>query len=198
MAAIVLASASSARLAMLRQAGVPVDADPAAVDEAAVKESLRADGAGPDEVAVLLAEMKATQISRRHPASLVIGADQMLDCNGVWFDKPPDRDHARAQLVSLRGREHTLITAAVGVRDGARLWHHTDRARLTMRPFSDDFLERYLDTAGDAVLQSVGAYQLEGPGAQLFARIEGDFFTILGLPLLPLLDWLRAQRILPT
>ncbi|NNG05606.1 MAG: Maf-like protein [Inquilinus sp.] len=197
MAAIVLASASAARLDMLRRAGVPVISDPAAVDEAAVKDSLRAGGAQAADVAETLAELKATQVSRRHRDAIVIGADQMLDCNGVWFDKPPDRDHARAQLVSLRGREHTLISAAVGVRDGTRLWHSTDRAHLTMRRFGDGFLDSYLETAGDAVLGSVGGYQLEGLGAQLFSQVRGDFFTVLGLPLLPLLDWLRAQRVLP-
>ena len=119
----------------------------------------------------------------------------MLECNGVWFDKPPDIDHARAHLMSLRGRPHDLITAAVVVRAGARVWQHVECATLTMRPLSDTFIESYLQTAGADVCSTVGAYRLEGLGAQLFTRVEGDFFTILGLPLLPLLDFLRGHGI---
>lgn len=193
---IVLASASRTRLDLLRRAGVAVEAEAAAIDEAAVKQALHADGAKPEDVAEALAEMKAQRVSRRRPGALVIGADQMLDCNGVWFDKPPDLDHARAQLLALRGKTHALISGAVAVRDGERLWHRTDRARLTMRPFSDGFLEWYLAQTGPAALTSVGAYQLEGLGAQLFAKVEGDYFTILGLPLLPLLDYLRTRGVL--
>jgi septum formation protein len=124
---------------------------------------------------------------------LVIGADQMLDCKGVWFDKPADRRQARAQLVALRGRTHVLSSAACVYRDGQRLWHAVQQARLTMRPFSDEFLDEYLSAVGDDVTGSVGAYRLEGLGSHLFARVEGDWFTILGLPLLPLLDFLRGQ-----
>lgn len=194
---IILASGSRTRLDLLHNAGVPVAADPAAIDESAVKQALHADGAKAEDVAEALAEMKAQRASRRHPGALVIGADQMLDCNGIWFDKPSDLDHARAQLLALRGRTHVLISGAVAVRDGERLWHRTDRARLTMRPFSDAFLDVYLAQLGPAVLQSVGGYQLEGLGAQLFAKVEGDYFTILGLPLLPLLDYLRTCGVLP-
>jgi septum formation protein len=192
---LVLASASSSRAAVLRQAGLAIRQDPAGVDEEAVKQSLRAEGADAAHVATALADLKAQQVSRRHPDAFVIGADQMLECNGVWFDKPPDIDHARAHLMSLRGRTHELITAAVVVRSGARLWQHVDRAALTMRPFSDAFIEHYLQAAGDEVCSTVGAYRLEGTGAQLFSRVEGDFFTILGLPLLPLLDILRGHGI---
>ena len=194
-ASVVLASASPTRLALMRDAGIDVRSDPAAVDEAAAKTALRADGATVADVAEALAELKATQVSRRHPGSLVIGADQMLECGDVWFDKPPDPAHAKAQLLALRGRTHSLVSCAVAVRDGARLWHHTDQARLTMRRFSDRFLDDYLAMVGDEAMRSVGAYRLEGPGAQLFAGVDGDYFTILGLPLLPLLDWLRAQRV---
>jgi septum formation protein len=128
----------------------------------------------------------------------VIGADQVLDCDGVLFDKPADPGAARTQLLALRGRTHRLVSAVVLVRDGQRLWHHVGRADLKMRDFSTRFLDRYLESAGQAALSSVGAYQLEGIGAQLFAAIEGDYFTILGLPLLPLLDNLREHGVLPS
>ena len=193
--ALVLASASASRVAVLRQAGLTIMQDVAGVDEDTVKQSLRAEGADAAHVAVTLADLKAQQVSRRHPDAFVIGADQMLDCNGVWFDKPPDIDHARAHLMSLRGRSHDLITAAVVVRAGARVWQHVECATLTMRPLSDAFIESYLQTAGSDVCSTVGAYRLEGLGAQLFTRVEGDFFTILGLPLLPLLDFLRGHGI---
>lgn len=183
---------------MLGHAGVTVIADPAAVDEDAVKHACRAEGLGAGEVAEALAELKARRVTPRHPGRLVLGADQMLECDGVWFDKPADRDHARDQLRSLRGRSHRLIACVVAVRDDQRLWHHMDQAELTMRPFGDEFLESYLDAMGDEVLYTVGAYQLEGLGAQLFARTRGDHFTILGLPLLPVLDFLRVQGVLAT
>lgn len=193
---IVLASASRARAAMLEQAGVTVIRNPAAVDEEDMKLSCRAAGLTPDEVAEALAELKARRVSPRHPGRLVLGADQMLECEGQWFDKPVSREVARDQLAALRGRRHRLISAAVILKDGERLWHHIDRADLTMRLFTDAFLDRYLDAAGEDVLHSVGAYQLEGLGAQLFRRVEGDYFTILGLPLLPVLDFLRVQGVL--
>lgn len=193
---IVLASGSATRARMLRNAGVELITDPPSVDETDVKDALRADGAAAADVAETLAELKAMSVSRRHPGALVIGADQILQCGEVWFDKPADADHARAQLMALRGRTHVLISATVGVRDATRLWHHTDQARLTMRRFSDGFLDSYLAASGPAILESVGAYRLEGLGAQLFSRVDGDFFTVLGLPLLPLLDWLRAQEVL--
>ena len=194
---LILASASASRAAVLRQAGLVLEQIPAGVDEEEVKHSLRAEGADAGHVAATLADLKAQQVSRRYPDAFVIGADQMLECNGVWFDKPPDLDHARAHLVSLRGRTHELITAAVVVRGGARIWQHVDRAQLTMRPFSDDFIDGYLRAAGAEVCGTVGAYRLEGHGAQLFSRVQGDFFTILGLPLLPLLDFLRGHGIVP-
>jgi len=190
---LVLASASAARAALLENAGFSVTRSPAMIDEAEVKEAFRREGADPATCATALATAKAERISRRHDGELVIGADQMLVCGDVWFDKPPDLDHARAQLMALRGRTHQLVTAIVVFRDGEDLWHHVARARLTMWAFPDDFLDRYLAAAGESVLGSVGAYQLEGLGAQLFTHIEGDYFTILGLPLLPLFDFLRTQ-----
>lgn len=196
-APLILASGSAARRAMLDRAGVTVETDPAAIDEAMVKQALQADGAGPGDVAETLAEMKAMRIARKHPGRYVLGADQMLVCGPEWFDKPADRAQAAAQLKALRGKTHRLISSAVMVRDGTRLWHHTETADLTMRPFSDAFLDGYLDRVGDAVLGSVGAYHIEGVGAQLFSRVHGDLFTILGLPLLPLLDYLRDVGVLP-
>lgn len=200
--AVVLASASAARRKLLHEAGLPVEAMPAAVDEAEIKQALKAEGASAIQVAETLAELKARRVSQRltgggGPGPLVIGADQMLDCEGAWFDKPADLAAARTQLLALAGRTHTLETAVCLVRDGGRIWHHNARARLTMRPFDAAFVERYLQAVGHAALSSVGAYQLEAPGVQLFARVEGDFFTILGLPLLPLLDVLRANGVVP-
>ncbi len=192
---LVLASASRARAAVLQQAGLAIEQMPAAVDEEEVKHALRAEGSPAAHVAETLADLKAQHVSRRARGAFVIGADQMLECNGVWFDKPADMDHARAHLMALRGVTHELITAVAVVRDGARLWRHVATARLTMRPFSDAFIERYLDDVGEAACQSVGAYQLEGRGAQLFSKVDGDFFTILGLPLFPLLDFLRGHGI---
>ena len=195
---IVLASASKVRRKLLEAAGLDIRVDPAAVDEAAVKDSYAGEGAGPGDIAEALAELKAMRISPRHPGLITLGADQILDCEGQRFDKPEGIEGARAQLKALSGRRHRLISSVVALRDGQRLWHHTGEAQLTMRKFSDGFLESYLAAAGPAVLESVGAYQLEGQGAQLFTRIEGDYFTILGLPLLPLLDFLRLQGELPT
>jgi septum formation protein len=195
---VILASASVTRLGLLDAAGVPAVADAAAIDEAELKAAFRAEGAGAEACAEGLAELKAMRVSARHPGALVIGADQMLDCDGVWYDKPPDLDHARAQLQALSGKSHRLVTAAVVVRGNQRLWHTIAAAKLTMRGLSDGFIDDYLRRIGPEALTSVGAYQLEGLGAQLFERVEGDFFTVLGLPLLPLLGFLRAQGVVRT
>jgi septum formation protein len=196
-ALLILASASTARANMLRAAGVEIEIVPARVDEAELKLSLKQQGADPETAAIALAELKALQVSRGRPGRLVLGADQMLDCDGAWFDKPADRAAAKAQLLILRGKTHRLTSAAVLARDGQRIWHHAAPARLTMRAFTEAFLEGYLDQAGETVLTSVGAYQLEGLGGQMFQKIDGDFFTILGLPLLAVLDILREQNVLP-
>jgi len=193
---IVLASASKARFAMLERAGVAVVAQAAAVDEEEIKHSFRAAGLKADEVAEALAELKAQRISVRHPGRIVLGSDQMLECDGAWLDKPADRAEAASHLKMLRGRPHRLVSCVVAVMNGSRQWHHTDAAVLTMRNVSDAFIERYLDELGDEALTSVGAYQLEGLGAQLFNRIQGDYFTILGMPLLPVLDYLRLRHVL--
>lgn len=194
---VVLASGSATRRHMLEAAGLAVRVETAAVDEDEVKHSCRAAGMPPEAVAEALAELKAAKVARRHPEAYVIGADQMLECEGDWFDKPGDRAGAAAQLRRLSGRHHRLISAAVVFHGGERVWHTVDQAILTMRPLSDAFLGRYLDAAGEAVCGSVGAYHLEGLGAQLFSQVRGDHFTILGLPLLPLLGFLRARGVLP-
>lgn len=180
---------------MLERAGVAVTCDPADVDEDAVKAAGRAAGCSVEQVAERLAEAKASAVAVRHPGALVLGADQMLECEGRWFDKPAGRDGAADQLRRLRGRTHRLVSAAAVARDGVVVWRGIDDARLTMRAFTDGFLDGYLQACGDGVLSSVGAYHLEGLGAQLFERVEGDFFTILGLPLLPLLGFLRERGI---
>ncbi len=190
-----MASASQVRARLLKNAGLAVRSEPAGVDEEEIKAAMRAESAAPESVAEMLSELKAVRVSQRHPSRLVIGADQMLVCDGVWYEKPPDRDRARADLLALRGKTHELICCACVARDGARIWHHLAHARLTMRPFSDGFIESYLDAIGAAAQDTVGPYQLEGLGLQLFSRVEGDFFAILGLPLLPLFDFLRGHEI---
>jgi septum formation protein len=193
--AVILASKSSARRAVLEGAGVPFEAAVAGVDEDAVKTELLAKHASPKAIAEALAEKKALRISEVRPG-LVIGADQTLEFEGGLYDKVDTLAAARERLQLLRGRPHLLHSAVVVARDGATIWRETVSATLTMREFSDGFVEAYLAEEGDAALGSVGCYRLEGMGAQLFARIEGDYFTILGLPLLGLLDLLRQQEVL--
>ena len=193
---LILASTSAARQRILREAGLAFEAIAPSVDEDAAKRELRAEGMAPREQAAALAALKALSVSEQRKG-LVLGADQMLAVEQDAFDKPKDRAEARAQLVRLRGRTHELITALVAARDGVVIWRHSEAPRLKMRTFSDVFLDRYLENAGEAVLTSVGAYQLEGLGAQLFERVEGDYFAVLGLPLLPLLAFLREQGLAP-
>jgi nucleoside triphosphate pyrophosphatase len=195
--AVILASASPARARLLRAAGVEVTQRPAAIDEEAVRAALQAEGVGPGDAAAALAELKAGRVADRAPADvIVLGADQILSCDDAWLAKPADLADARAQLEQLAGRRHELATAAVGFRNGARIWHQLTVARLWLRPCSSGFLDAYLQAVGAAALTSVGAYQIEGLGAQLFARIEGDPFAIQGLPLLEVLEFLRAQGVL--
>ena len=192
---VILASQSAIRRKLLENAGLAVETLPARVDEDEIKLALRAAGASVEDAAIKLAEAKARRVAERIPGALVIGCDQMLECNGVWFDKPPDRAYAAAHLRALSGKTHRLISAVVAYRNMVRVWHHVDAAKLSVRPLSDAFIATYLDQVGEAALSSVGAYQLEGLGAQLFTRIEGDYFTVLGLPLLPLLGFLRANGV---
>jgi septum formation protein len=191
---IILASGSIARRDMLRGAGLAFVVRPADVDEAGVK--ARATGTAA-ELALELACLKAAKISAQEPGAVVIGADQILVCEGKKFDKPEGVARASAQLRALRGRAHELVTAACVYRDGAKIWEDVATPRLVMRDFSEAFLADYLAREGDVVCGCVGAYRLEGLGVQLFERIEGDFFTILGLNLLPLLGFLRAAGLVP-
>lgn len=192
---VILASGSTTRAELLRRAGLEVTLRPAAVDEDSIKASFAAEGESVVECATILADMKATRISARFPGSLVIGADQILDLGGRWFDKPESLDDARRQLLDLRGKTHELVSASVVALNGSRIWADHDIAYLTMRDFSDAFLDSYLERAGEAVLGSVGAYHYEGLGAQLFDRVTGDYYTILGLPLLRLLEFLRGHGV---
>jgi septum formation protein len=189
---LILASGSAARRQMLNAAGLTFEVDAPRVDEEAAKLTLRAEGLRPRDQADALAELKALSVSRMR-SGFVIGADQMLAIEGGVLDKPKDTDEARAHLSRLRGKTHELVTAAVVARDGAVIWRHIDTPKLKMRAFSDEFLADYMERAGPDVLRSVGAYQLEGIGAQLFERVEGDYFSVLGLPLLPLLAFLREH-----
>lgn len=192
---IVLASQSTARRALLAAAGIAAAVEPADIDEGEVKRRLRAAGGSSEHCAVALAEAKAVRISRKHVAALVIGADQILDCGGDWLDKPRDLGDARGQLRVLRGRAHELVAAVAVARAGVALWRHVERARLTMRCFTDAFLDDYAAAMGERLCETVGGYALEGLGAQLFERVEGDYFSILGLPLLPLLAILRSEGV---
>lgn len=193
MSHFVLASGSGIRAELLRNAGLAFAVDPSSVDERAVEEPLLAAGCLPADLASVLAQAKARDVSARRPGDLVIGADQVLDFDGRRLTKPDDMAAARRQLLAMAGRDHLLHSAVALARGGEVLWSHVGTVRLVMRPFGEDFVDGYLATAGTAILSSVGAYQLEGPGIQLFEAIEGDYFTVLGLPLLALLAELRAR-----
>jgi septum formation protein len=194
---LVLASQSPARRAMLTAAGVPHEALPAHVDEEAITAGLMAEAASPERIADALAEVKALKISRQHPGALVLGADSLVVTHdGHLLAKPETRDRAEAQLQQLAGSTHRLISAVVICEAGKPIWRGAGAARLTMRRFSDDFIKTYLDSEGPDVLGCVGCYRIEGLGAQLFSRIEGDQFVIRGLPLLQVLDYLRVRGVL--
>lgn len=193
---LVLASASAARHVLLSAAGLRFDVRPAAIDEGQVKAQLRQQGGSGADAALLLAESKARRAAEADPDDLVIGADQVLVCGTAWFDKPESVEEARGQLLTLRGRTHVLETAVVCVRGEACLWRHLSQPVLTMREFSMAFLDAYLAAEGESVLGSVGAYRLEARGVHLFERVDGEHSAILGLPLLPLLGFLRGQGVL--
>jgi septum formation protein len=192
---LVLASASASRANLLRAAGIPFDIQPAHVDEEEVKRSLLHQGRTVGDVAHMLAELKALRVSMSRPGDLVLGADQVLEFDGELVSKCGNLEDARTLLSRLRGKRHALIGSLVLAKDSQPVWHHASAAQLTMRAFSDAFLDRYLASEGEAILACVGCYRLEGAGAQLFERIEGDYFGILGLSLLPLLAVLREHGI---
>ena len=193
---VILASVSPIRRYLLENAGVAVTALRSPADEEMAKVGLRAENATVDIAADTLAELKAIHVAHERPAALVIGSDQILECDGVWFDKPADMVQARTHLQTLRGKTHRLVSSAVIVKGRERLWSVTESAELTMRVFTDAFLDDYRAAEGEEILKCVGAYRLEGRGAQLFSKVCGDHFTVLGLPLLPVLGYLRNCGVL--
>jgi septum formation protein len=192
---LILASASTARRKLLENAGLQHVAETAGVDERLIEQELPATDRTPSSTAIHLAIAKARAVSLRHPLSLIIGCDQTMSLGSDIFHKAADRQGAERTLRILRGKTHHLNSAVCLVRNGEVLWNHLSIAAMRVREFSEDFLQSYLDRNGDAVLGSVGCYQLEGEGIQLFEAIDGDYFSILGLPLLPLLDELRKLGI---
>ena len=188
-----LASASPIRAELLTRAGVAFAVEVAHVDEAEIRDALKAEGASVEETAEALAEAKAMRVARRRPADLVIGADQILDLDGSWLEKPGTLEGARAQLAQLSGRTHRQVSAVVVALNGARAWANVDVAHLSMRALDAPTIDSYLAEAGSGVLACVGSYQIEAIGIRLFERVEGDHFTIQGLPLLPLVNFLRLH-----
>jgi septum formation protein len=196
MTPLLLASQSAIRLTLLRNAGLTVEAHPARIDEEALRAALQAEDATPRDIADALAEAKALKLAQRHPDALVLGCDQILALGPRIFAKPASRDAARQQLADLGGHTHQLLSAVVLYHKAEPIWRHVGVARLTMRQASPAYLDAYLDRTWPEVSQSVGAYQLESEGIRLFSAIEGDYFTILGLPLLPLLNYLSLRGLI--
>lgn len=192
---LILASGSQARADLLRNAGIAFEQIPAHIDEASIKSSMQAEAAPPDRIAGTLAELKTQKIANKYPDRLILGADQVLVCDNRLFDKPVNTKDARAQLETLRGQTHQLLTIAVVFENARPVWRHLDRATLTMRDFTGAFLDTYLKTHEHDLTDTVGAYKLEKGGAQLFSRVSGDYFSILGLPLLQVLAFLRTRGI---
>ncbi|MDF1627707.1 MAG: Maf family nucleotide pyrophosphatase [Parvibaculaceae bacterium] len=193
MPTLILASRSGVRASLLENAGIHFRVEVSPVDEDEAKKGFEGGG---NDLAKMLAEMKAQAVSAEAGDQYVIGADQVLSCDGRMFDKPKNLDQVHENLSFFRGKTHTLHSAVTVARGGERQWSHVAEAHLTMRDYSDEFIAHYIRRVGDKLLKSVGCYQLEGPGVQLFERIEGDYFTILGLPLLPLFTYLRAEGVL--
>ena len=194
---LILASQSASRRAMLDAAGVPCEAVPARVDEEATKAALRGEGAAPRALADALAELKAVKVSRAVPGALVLGSDSLVAFeDGGTLDKPASREQAAEHLRLMSGKRHDLVSAAVIAENGRPVWRVVDRAKMFVRPLSEAFIAEYLDREWPAIAGCVGCYRIEGPGVQLFSRIEGSQFTVLGMPLLPVLDYLRTRGVL--
>ncbi|GAB1361235.1 Maf family protein [Rhodobacter sp.] len=194
---ITLASASEIRLSLLKAANIPATARPARIDEEEIRQALEAEGASPRDLADTLAEMKARKIAERDPAALVLGCDQVLEMKRRIFAKPAAPEEARNQLRDLRGQTHRLLSAMVLYENGQPVWRHVGEARLTMRDISDSYLDDYVFRNWESIRHAVGCYKLEEEGIRLFSAIEGDHFTILGLPLLPLLSYLGIRGLIP-
>ena len=192
---LILASGSAIRRQIMEDAGLNFEVVVKPVDEAAIKAAMLAENAPLRDIADALAEAKALRVSRQTPG-LVIGADQIMEMDGQLFDKPTSVAAARERLLSMRGKRHDLVGAVVVAESGTPVWRHASRTKLWVRDFSEAFLDQYLAREGERVTKSVGAYRFEGPGAQLFSKVEGDFFSILGLSLLPLLDYLRTRGVI--
>lgn len=190
---LILASASEIRATLLRNAGLTVEALPARIDEDAIRSAMQAEGAAPHDLAGTLAQMKAQKLSDKHPGALVLGCDQVLSLDRETLNKPADPDDALAQLAALSGKQHKLLSAVVAVQDGTPIWRHVGEARLTMHALSDSYRQDYVARNWNSIRLAVGCYKLEEEGVRLFSRIEGDYFTILGLPLLELLSWLALR-----
>ena len=190
---LILASKSAARRALLNQAGIAYDCEPAAIDEAAIRDGAQSEGASPDDIAVLLAEMKGERIAAKHRDAMIISSDQLLVCDGILYGKPKTFEQAHEQIAALSGRRHQLITAVMLFDNGRRIWHHIARPEITFHQLDDNAISDYLRHFGEDAFHSPGSYFLEGPGIHLFADIFGDYYAILGLPMMALLPQLKLH-----
>ena len=190
---LILASKSAARRALLDQAGIAYDCEPAAIDEAAIRDAAQSEGASPDDIAVLLAEMKAERIAAKHGDAMIISSDQLLVCDGILYGKPKTFEQAHQQIAALSGKRHQLITAVMLFDNGRRIWHHIARPEITFHQLDDNAISDYLRHFGEDAFHSPGSYFLEGPGIHLFADIFGDYYAILGLPMMALLPQLKLH-----